>query len=322
MVRTLCVNEISRRLPWRWIQSTALFANSRKRAQPSGGRLNDLGPLADLPGKWRGRGFNQIWRPHFAVPPEPADQDRFLELNLTEETLEFEAIQGPIPNRGLLQDDISMFGVTYLQKVSDVASGGIHIEPGIWASIPPTTAPAEGATVARLASIPHGTTILAQGTSLTVAGPPEIGPASIVPFVIGNPARTISFPESDLATATPFRQLSNAEITQPIVNYPNSLLAAEIVDQNITNTVVLIVSTTAASPISGGGTDGTAFLQGATTAGPNASPAAMSAICWIETVTPKDGGPAFLQLQYTQTVLLNFKGLSWPHVSVATLRKL
>ena len=29
----------------------------------------------------------------------------------------------------------------------------------------------------------------------------------------------------------------------------------------------------------------------------------------------------FLQLQYTQTVILNFDGLSWPHVSVATLRK-
>ena len=75
------------------------------------------------------------------------------------------------------------------------------------------------------------------------------------------------------------------------------------------------------APISGGGTDGTAFLQGSLTAGPNASPAAMSAIFWIETVKPKGGGPEFLQLQYTQTVLLNFNGLSWPHVSVATLRK-
>jgi len=58
-----------------------------------------------------------------------------LELNLTTEVLEFEAIQGPIPNRGFLQGDISMFGVTYLQKVSDIVSGGIHIEPGIWATV-------------------------------------------------------------------------------------------------------------------------------------------------------------------------------------------
>ena len=292
-----------------------------------GAGLDDLGPLAKLPGKWVGTGFNQIWRPFRSAqlppsgPNSPPNQDRFLELNLTNETLEFEAIQGPIPNRGLLQGDISMFGVTYLQKVSDIKTGGIHIEPGIWASVPKTLDPAEGPTVARLASIPHGTTILAQGTSFPLNGPPLIGDASITPFVIGNPARTVSFPESNLEEPTQFRQVSDDAITQPIVDNPNSLLAAHIVDQNITNTVVLIVSTTASSPISGGGTDGTAFLQGSLADGPNASPASLSAIFWIETVTPTDGGHEFLQLQYTQTVLLNFNGLSWPHVSVATLRK-
>jgi hypothetical protein len=298
---------------FRQLQNAAL--NSR------GTGLSNLGPLESLPGKWTGTGFNQIWRPHHATPPDPPTQDRFLELNLTTETLEFEAISGPIPNRGLLQGDISMFSVTYLQKVSDVVTGGIHVEPGIWASIPATTNPAEGPTVARLASIPHGTTILAQGTSITVNGPPKIDDVSITPFVIGNPARTIPFPESNLATPTTFRSVSNANITQPLVDNPNSLLAAAIVDQDITSTTVLIIATTAPSPISGGGTDATAFLQGSSTAGPNASPASMSAIFWIESVAAKGGHPAFLQLQYTQTVLLNFNGLSWPHVSVATLRK-
>lgn len=51
----------------------------------------------------------------------------------------------------------------------------------------------------------------------------------------------------------------------------------------------------------------------------NASVRQFSAIFWIETV--QYGDRRFLQLQYTQTVLLNFAGLSWPHVSVATLRK-
>src|SRR5579863_8859505 len=55
---------------------------------------NPLGALADLPGTWVGKGFNQIWRP-FHGP-----SDRFLELNLTEETLEFSASVGAIPNRG------------------------------------------------------------------------------------------------------------------------------------------------------------------------------------------------------------------------------
>ncbi len=282
-----------------------------------------LGPLADLPGRWKGRGFNQIWRPHHAVtPPDPPRQDRVLELNLTDETIDFEEIDGPIPNRGFLQGDIKMFGVTYLQKVSDIVTGGIHIEPGIWASVPPTTNPLEVETVARLASIPHGTTILAQGTAASVDGPPLIEVASITPFVIGNPARTIPFPESDLAVPTAFRKVSNASITQAMVDNPNSVLTGDLSGQTVKKTVALIIATTAASPISGGGTDDTAFLQGSSAAGPNAAAASMSAVFWIETVVPKDGGPEFLQLQYTQKVLLNFNGLSWPHVSVATLHKI
>jgi hypothetical protein len=51
----------------------------------------------------------------------------------------------------------------------------------------------------------------------------------------------------------------------------------------------------------------------------NANAAFMSAIFWIETVQGPKG--SFLQLQYVQTVLLNFQGLSWPHVSVGTLLK-
>jgi len=269
-----------------------------------------LGPLADLPGRWEGKGFNQVWRPHKPLDGEPATQDRCLELNLTTETLEFEEIPGPIPNRGLLQGDIKMFGVTYLQKISDLKLGGIHIEPGIWASIPATENPAEGATVARLASIPHGTTILAQGKAATIDGKPPIAPASITPFVIGNPSRTVTFPESNLSLPSTFRSLTNPEITQALVDNPNLALSAILASQNVTRTVALIISTTAASPISGGGTDNTAFLQGSSTAGPNAAAASVSAIFWIETIAPSADEPGYLQLQYTQTVLLNFNGLS------------
>jgi hypothetical protein len=78
---------------------------------------NPLGPLADLPGTWRGHGFNTIWRPHqVGLPGEPPNQDRILELNLTQETLQFTRIPGSIPNRGFLQPDIDLFGLTYLQQ--------------------------------------------------------------------------------------------------------------------------------------------------------------------------------------------------------------
>jgi hypothetical protein len=298
--------------------------------QPPPPTANPLGPLADLPGTWIGKGFNQIWRPFHGT------SDRFLELNLTEETLEFSESVGAIPNRGFLQADIQLAGIHYLQQVKDVLAGvGIHVEPGFWVTVPLTSNPAEPTTVARMASIPHGTTVNAQGAALVVNGGPTINPVSIRPFAIGSapPANTaIAFPpfnEADLATPTTFR-LPNPippSITQAMVNNPNSVLTAAIAGQTITQTTVLIISTKApatppppAAPNVGGGTDNVAFLQGGP-AGPNADAAQMTAIFWIEHVAAGPHGPAFLQLQYTQTVLLNFNGLSWPHVSVATLRK-
>jgi hypothetical protein len=128
-----------------------------------------LGPLQELPGTWTGKGFNVIWRPSNAP-----GTDHFLELNLTNEILRFETIHGAIPNRGLLRPDINMFGLSYLQTVVDAnikdAEGkpaGLHFEPGIWATVPQTEHPQEMPTVVRIASIPHGTSVLAEGVAST-----------------------------------------------------------------------------------------------------------------------------------------------------------
>jgi len=269
-----------------------------------------LGPLADLPGHWSGVGFNLIARPDFA-----GGNDIFLELNLTKETLDFATIGSPIPNRGSEQDDINLFGVHYLQQISDATTGGaLHIEPGIWLNIPPTTAPPAGASVARLASIPHGDAVNVQGTANSVNGPPDIQPANTVPFAIGAPTpppgAPNNFPEYKLAAPNPFRTSPlPAEITQAIINDPNTVLSAAIAGDTITQTEVLVVSSDPS-----GGIENIPFLV------QNANAAFVSAIVWIEKVK----GPfdtTHLKLQYTQTVLLNFRGLSWPHVSVATLVK-
>ncbi len=302
---------------------------------------NQLGPLKDLPGTWTGTGFNQIWRPFRDLtklpasgPNPPPNQDRFLELNLTQETLQFEVISGAIPNRGLLQADMNMFGLTYLQQISDAnvvtvvnhrnVHAGLHIEPGIWITVPATLDPADPPTVCRMASIPHGTTINAQGTAVSIDNePPIFAVADITPFKIGLPdvpTNQVKFPESNLAVATAFRSsgVQMNGITQAMVDNPNSVLAAAIAGQNIVHMEVLQISSVAKLPGTGGGTANTEFLAGAAD-GPNALGAQADAIFWIETVEEK--GHRFLQLQYTQTVLLNFNGLSWPHVSVATLRK-
>jgi len=271
-----------------------------------------LGPLAGLVGKWSGKGFNIIWR------PDHGTQDHFLELNVTSEQLEFSAISGSIPNRGLLQPDINMFGLTYLQQISDAnLKAGLHIEPGLWLAVPKTSDPAEGPTVARLASIPHGTAIVAQGTASTVAGPPTIPGTSIKPFTIGQPLSLFDFPEETLATPSSFRTSGAGltGVTQEMVSNPNSVLQAAIKGQHITETTTLHVNTNDA-PILGGGTANTAFLKGGG-GGPNAVSASVNATFWLETI---EGNPVIHQLQYAQTVLLNFNGLSWPHITVATLR--
>ncbi len=55
--------------------------------------------------------------------------------------------------------------------------------------------------------------------------------------------------------------------------------------------------------------------------GGNAIATEVDAIFWIETMAAEHGGPDALQLQYTQLVQLDFNGLRWPHVTVATLEK-
>jgi hypothetical protein len=283
-----------------------------------------LGNLAELPGKWVGHGFNTIWRPH-----HPSSQDRFLELNLTNETLVFTKINGPIPNRGLEMHDINLFGLTYMQQIAEASNGnGLHIEPGIWAHTPATSNPDEPATVVRMASIPHGTVILAQGQGQVVNGGPQIDDNNILPFGIGGtpPANSAfnqvaqTFPELNLSQTTQFR-FKSPGVTQEMVKNPNSVIQKAIQGQSITRTVVLSISTRH-TPIKGGGTANTAFLADATNPpGGNANAVEVEAIFWIETVAGTGGHPDTLQLQYTQLVQLNFNGLTWPHVTVATLKK-
>jgi hypothetical protein len=298
-----------------------------------------LGPLADLPGPgdqpgtWVGHGFNAIWRPEDFPAP---GQDRFLELNLTDETLVFTRINGPIPNRGLAMPDIDMFGITYMQQINEAGdtTKGLHIEPGVWANVPQTSNPAEPPTVVRMASIPHGTVINAQGTSRILAGgPQQIPDNNIFPFFFGQPvpANTAfnqavgNFPELDLSRQTQFR-FASPGVTQQMVNNPNSViqqaLQASLQGTTMKGRTFLHISTTNNPIKGGGGVANTAFLEAALiTGGGNARAGSVDATFWIETIAGTGGQADILQLQYTQTVILDFNGIHWPHVTVATLRK-
>jgi hypothetical protein len=137
--------------------------------------IANLGLLGDLGGTWQGKGFNLIARPDFQ-----GDAPLYLQLNQTEETLKIDPIGSPIPNRGFGQDDMELSGLTYLQKISDASTGGaLHIEPGIWVTqpetaYPPQTPPPGGQIVARMATIPHGNSVLAQGGATPFTGSPTL----------------------------------------------------------------------------------------------------------------------------------------------------
>jgi hypothetical protein len=275
-----------------------------------------LGPLAALAGNWSGHGFNAIWRPH------RGNSDHFLELNVTNDQIDLEAINGEIPNRGLVQPQIFMRGLTYLQQISDAnvtvngVPAGLHIEPGVWINIPALTDPQEPAAVTRMASIPHGTTILIQGTANTAAGGPSIPDVSLTPFNIGHRDKPIHFIEQHLNKTTPFRTsgVGLTGVTQAMLDNPNSVLTGNTA--NVTTTTRIHVSTTPGD-IVGGGASNMAFLVGANNS-PNADVAHVDATFWLQTLA---GEIKPTRLQYSQTVLLNFNGLSWPHITVATLTK-
>jgi hypothetical protein len=259
-----------------------------------------LGPLSAFTGTFHGSGFNTIFRPDLGTPtqlPVPvAGSDNLLELNLTQETLSFSPSLGSVPNRGEVQPDIFLNGVPYLQTINDVTVPsqpvGIHVEPGLWMAVPATTDPAEGPTVVRMASIPHGTTIEAQGTSATINGKPTIAAVDITPFTIGDPSNKITFPSqtaSNKDTARIPQDLTSfvaaGTITQQMLNDPNTLLRNHIASQTITSTTVITISTSPAAPLFGGGTDNIAFLLGNSSATtPNADAVQMQAVFWIETV--------------------------------------
>jgi hypothetical protein len=340
-----------------------------------------LGPLAALAGTWTGNGFNAIWRPDNQHSQPESQIMRFLELNLTNETLEFDVIPGVVPNRGLQpQTDLSLYGLHYLQRVSDAdkppfetAGQALHLEPGLFMNVPATIqSPTASGTIVRMASIPHGVTLLMQGKTpptTPVAGPPTIpsvfpitgmpsyNPPSgalglgIQPFQVPPPenmSQVHLVPEVNIANDVAGSQ-SNGPFPpefQGYINDPNSLLRSAIQGQDILGTITIQLSTTGVAdsigniPFLGLPNTSTPPVPQNPSLASNAFASQAMATFWIEwvkipgatapsTPTPPNPSlqaiepffptPTYLQLQYSQVVLLIFNKVLWPHVTVATL---
>jgi hypothetical protein len=330
-----------------------------------------VGLLADLAGTWQGQGFNLIAR-----PDQQGKSPLFLELNQTFETLSVIPISSPIPNRGSVDNDITLFGLTYLQKITDSVTGGaLHIEPGIWIHVPSYNDGEDKQSIVRMANVPHGSSLLAQGTAIRLDpfydnpfDPTKTSAVNTAPFEKGNgdPGGTgmplpgslnKHFPPYDLSNCSPaavdFRTPAGncppiplpSDILQvpmqKLITDPTSLLTAALSGQTIESMVVINIASVKvllqqqpralhgrpkpprdilAGLDTGGGIENIRFLK------KNANAATMFATFWIQRIADSTSG--FMQLQYVQTVLLNFPSspdsdviLSWPHVSVATLQK-
>ncbi len=282
-----------------------------------------LGPLASLVGAWKGSGFNAIWRPdNPQSQPVGGQTKRFLELNLTSETFHFDVIPGVVPNRGLNpQPDLSLYGLHYLQRVSDAdkppletAGQALHIEPGLFMNVPASQEPPNPATIVRMGSIPHGVTVLMQGptpSTTPVPGPPNIPPVfpiaglpnfsppstnalglGIQPVDVpppGSDSKEHIVPEVDITMDGAGSQSSGpfpAEF-QGLINDPNSMLRSAIAGQDIMGTITIQLSTTGVNSSIGNipflGFPNSAQPQNPT-GPPNAFVSQASATFWIEWV--------------------------------------
>ncbi|KAF3011354.1 hypothetical protein E8E14_007841 [Neopestalotiopsis sp. 37M] len=298
-------------------------------------------PLDRFQGAYAGNGFNLIFRPKTDGPkglegldtgPDPKKlnikgnnpNDNILELNLTTEQLSFGGTVGNIPNRGLrAQGNLDLTGLPYLQTVQDVTNPptgngdhadrdwGIHFEPGMWLNVPAANFQGNRASIVRMASIPHGTTINAQGfapkkrTDTVTGGEkgrPKFEAINTTPFKIGIPDSkfdklfTSMAEENNADLRLPqnldkFGKKGSQRITTEIIKNPNLVLEKAIEKLDIAETITFTVATgpevgskqTVDVP-NGGGTANIAFLEGQNQATENARAVRMTATYWIERV--------------------------------------
>ena len=282
-----------------------------------------LGPLQQLPGVWSnladlaGRGWNMIALPFIK---EGSSINYRLLVNQYNEELKFSLVDKGVPNRGIgldKQANTDQFVATldYDQSVTQIAATDfpesgkagpsplpIHHEPGLFLHM--TNLSTEGFDIARLGSVPHGNSVLALGKATSFDGAPDIPNESGLPLGFNN------LDNPYLAPYKHFHDNLFKGIFDPTV--PNDLLKEANAGVDIVKTTELAFDST----IESGGISNIPFIK------KHADATKMNAKFWIQELAQKDSnGNPILRLQYTQTVILDFFGIEWPHVSINTLQK-
>lgn len=323
----------------------------------------DLGPLKDLVGQWhaQGTGWNMI-----ALPFQGGRFKFRVLMNQYDEDLTFTFVDDDVKNRGLLRADLvpgedhdqHVATLDYQQAIRQVLAedqppsslGGapdlaIHHEPGLWLWDKNRRAKDDNILgnkvteiqldVGRLASIPHGNSVLALGTSKCHKGMPKIPPLSGLPMGRFEDVLTPGYDFNDAAHPDPYLAPYKHYIDTPFMGnvteplFPgfspadmNSILRFANKHVHIVETTTLTVDTDCKS--------------GAVTNAPfsvrEAEPVSMKSTFWIQKLAGHDeNGNSRFRLQYSQVVMLRFFHVrqdefpgraDWPHISIATLEKI
>ncbi|MEE3852623.1 heme-binding protein [Gordonia sp. LSe1-13] len=292
----------------------------------------DLGQLAELPGTWAnepnlvGRGWNLIALP-FATPPGEGFNYRVL-MNQYNEVLKFSLVDKNVPNRGIsrngttVEADQEVGALDYEQAIKQIAAAdfpvsglagnpnaGIHHEPGLFLFMQDQTN--GGPTIGRLATVPHGDSVLALGNAETTPGPPRIDPVNALPIGVDD--------DLDSPYLAPYKHFVDSHfqgIFDPLDS--SGLLADANNGVNIIETTTIELDTTTAT----GGISNIPFIVA------QANATEMKSTFWIQKVD--DNGTIKWRLQYMQVVMLDFferrdggPGLiKWPHISFNTMEKI
>lgn len=295
-----------------------------------------LGPLEHLVGTWTnkplgssGKGgpdnplsYNVMPLPQ--VDPANSPEGYILKNFSYYEELTFSAIHGTAPNRGGLGTQVANT-LFYEQRVyfadGPAKDSLVHAENGSWLFlsdapqllgpygdnngsgtgtqiVPGSQPPSQPFNLVKQLSVPHGNSILALGSAQAAMGAPDI-PAS-------NPVLPVG------VNTTPYTTQSVGNLNPDLTANPAQALLDGLAIQPVTSHISLNVSSKNSNhPISNIG-----FIE------QHANVTDYQATFWLEAI---NSSADFTQLQYTQTILMNFpiggQTISFPHVTVNTLTK-
>jgi len=303
-----------------------------------------LGPLALLHRRWKtlpGAGWNMI-----ALPFGEGQFNYRVLVNQYDEKLRFNLVDAGVPNRGINPADPNepdQFVVTidYLQQIKQLAAADnpasglagpkglpIHHEPGLFLHMKNLVT--DGLDIARLATIPHGDSVLALGRSFEepFPGAPRIEDISGLPIGVSDDIENNPY-------LAPYKFFHDAPFKGVVSNqafpgfdpvHPNRLLELHNSTVEIERTTVLHFDTTVGVDLSEFGVNKPASgIFNIPFVVKQADASQMVSTFWINELKGVQGEKR-LQLQYSQVVMLDFfprrdgEGLiKWPHVSIATL---